>query len=114
MAKPNLNTRLGKRIQELRLQHDMTQLQLAEHAELGVSYLVKIEGGARQARLEVLERIAGALDEPMWKLFSDSRLTADEKRSANDAERLAEIALNLPAADVKALLLVAQRLAARK
>jgi len=105
--------KLGKRIQELRRQRDLTQAELAEAADMGLSYLVKIEGGTRQARLDVIERIAIALDEPMWRLFSDSRLTTDEKRTAGETAKLTELAMALAPADVRALLAVAQRLSVK-
>jgi transcriptional regulator with XRE-family HTH domain len=106
--------RVGARIQALRKTHGLTQNELAEKADVGVSYLVKVEGGARKARLEVLERLAKAMGEPLWRLFAEQRLTSDEKRGQGDAGKLIELLHSLPADEVKALLGVAQQFVTRR
>jgi transcriptional regulator with XRE-family HTH domain len=107
--------RVGARIQALRKAHRLTQNKLAERAEVGVSYLVKVEGGVRKARLEVLERISNAMGEPLWRLFADQRISAaDEKRWHGEANKLVAILPRLSADDLRAVLGVAQQLVARR
>ena len=106
--------RVGVRIHALRIGRGLTQNELAEKADLGVSYLVKLESGVRKARLEVLERLARALGEPLWRFVSDGRLTMDETKWRGDAEKLVEILPKLSPEDIRALLGVAQQLAHRR
>lgn len=51
---------LGKKIRALRQARNWTQEQLAEYAELHVSYIVLLEKGANRATIETLEKLAKA------------------------------------------------------
>ena len=51
---------LGKKIRSLRLSRGWTQEQLAEYADLHVSYIVLLEKGANRATIETLEKLAQA------------------------------------------------------
>lgn len=51
---------LGKKIRTLRQARNWTQEQLAEYAELHVSYIVLLEKGANRATIETLEKLASA------------------------------------------------------
>ena len=51
---------LGKKIRSLRQARNWTQEQLAEYAELHVSYIVLLEKGANRATIETLEKLAKA------------------------------------------------------
>lgn len=57
-----LHKRLGKNIRKYRLLNKYTQAQLAEKAELDVTYLSAIEHGKRNITVNLLEKIAYALD----------------------------------------------------
>jgi len=105
---------VGERIQALRKERGLTQMALAERADIAVSYLVKLEAGSRKARLEVFERIMGALGEPLWRLFTSSRLTADEKQWRAEERRLAKAIRPLAEDDLRALVTVADQLAAKR
>lgn len=111
---PHVYARLGARIQALRKEHVLTQSELSEAADVGLSYIVKLEAGVRKARLEVLERLAKGMGEPMWRLFADQRMNPNEKRWQGDAAKLAEILPALAAENLKAVLAVAQQLAGRR
>jgi len=111
---PHVYARLGARIQALRKEHGLTQNGLAETPDVGVSYLLKLEGGVRKARLEVLERLAKAMDEPLWRLFADQRMNQNEKRWQGDAAKLVEILPALSSDDLKAVLSVARQLSGRR
>jgi len=106
--------RVGSRIQTLRMEHGLTQNELAEKADVGVSYLVKLESGVRKARLETLERLARALGEPLWRFISDWRLSPDETKWRGEVEKLAEILPRLAPEGIRALIAVAQQLANRR
>ena len=51
---------LGKKIRSLRQARGWTQEQLAEYAELHVSYIVLLEKGANRATIETLEKLSRA------------------------------------------------------
>ncbi len=65
---------LGKRIRELRTsahrQKRMTQEDLAELADISVSFLSMIERGERAPHIETLASIAGALEVELHELFT--------------------------------------------
>ena len=62
---------LGKRIRQLRQARPdkLTQEDLAEHADISVSFLSMIERGERAPHIETLIRIACALDVSISELF---------------------------------------------
>ena len=51
---------LGKRIRSLRQSKGWTQEQLAEYADLHVSYIVLLEKGANRATIETLDTLSKA------------------------------------------------------
>ena len=101
---------VGARLQALRKAHGMTQNELAERADLAVSYLVKLEAGVRKARLETLARLAKALDEPVWRFLADERLTPDETVWRGAARKVADAIRGLPGEDVDVLADLVRRL----
>jgi len=66
---PNIHEILGKRIQVLRKKAELTQLQLAEMANLSLKHLGEIERGRGNPTLESLHSLAVALDVSLMKLF---------------------------------------------
>lgn len=76
-SEDNLNMRknaklpktLGKRIQKLRRNTDITQEELAEKIGISRAYMGFIEQGRYSASLEVLEKIAKVLKVKMSDLF---------------------------------------------
>lgn len=67
---------LGQRIRELRTLRRtgrVTQEDLAERADISVSFLSMIERGERAPHIETLARIAEALDVELGELFSAPR-----------------------------------------
>ena len=71
---------LGKRIQEIRKNRNLTQEELAERCNLTLNYIGKIERGEAQPTLEALHAIANALKTNLSNLFFylDRPLTKDE------------------------------------
>jgi transcriptional regulator with XRE-family HTH domain len=74
---------LGKRIQELRKDRNLTQERLAERCSLTFNYIGKIERGEAQPTLEALLSIANALKSNLSALFTylDRPLTSDEAKA---------------------------------
>lgn len=67
----NRKKMLGSRIKELRKIKNLTQDKLAEKAGIeSTKYLSRIEVGGCYPSLDVLERIADALEEEMKELFN--------------------------------------------
>ena len=56
----DITVALGKKIRSLRQARGWTQEQLAEYADLHVSYIVLLENGANRATIETLEKLAKA------------------------------------------------------
>lgn len=70
---------LGKRIRSLRQSKGWTQEQLAEYADLHVSYIVLLEKGANCATIETLDKLSKAfglsiadLVQPLGEMRDDS------------------------------------------
>ena len=70
---------LGKRIRSLRQSKGWSQEQLAEYADLHVSYIVLLEKGANRATIETLDKLSKAfglsiadLVQPLGEMRDDS------------------------------------------
>jgi transcriptional regulator with XRE-family HTH domain len=61
--------RLGRRLSELREKRGLSQIQLADIADIGRAHLSQIENGAVAARVDTLHAIAGVLELKMEELF---------------------------------------------
>ena len=71
----NVNFKLiGKRIQEVRKQQEMTQAELAALTDMSDSYISYIETAKKQASLESLVRISKALGITVDELLSGNQL----------------------------------------
>ncbi|NMB40848.1 MAG: helix-turn-helix transcriptional regulator [Firmicutes bacterium] len=68
---------LGSRIRALRRLKRVTQQQLADKLDLSASQLSNIERGVKEARPELLEKIAAILDIPREELFLISEKTRE-------------------------------------
>lgn len=69
---------LGKKIRSLRLSRGWTQEQLAEYADLHVSYIVLLEKGANRATIETLEKLAQAFGISISELVHSLDETNDD------------------------------------
>ncbi len=65
----DLRRRLGAAVRQLRQEQGLTQDQLAEAAELHMTYISDLERGARSPGLVIQQRLAGALGVKVWQLF---------------------------------------------
>ena len=61
---------LGKRIQHLRIKRGMTQERLAETVKVSATFLSMVENGKDTPSLNLLYRIAAALDVKVAELFT--------------------------------------------
>jgi len=87
---------LGKAVKLCRTQKDLSQTELAEAADISVSYLSLLERERRDPSLSTVEKIAAALKVPMIILMF---LAADNSELSNIdsqlVEKLSYIALKL-------------------
>lgn len=70
---------LGKRIKHIRNEKHITQFQLAEKAEISISYVYRIESGEENLTIKTLFKIADALQVTPEQLFSEERACEDIK-----------------------------------
>lgn len=60
---------IGNRIKELRKKKGLSQEQLSEKAEITPNYLSRVERGTENPTLNMLIRLANALEVEMWEMF---------------------------------------------
>ncbi len=101
---------LGRRIALFRRGLALSQERLGERARVGASYVAHIEIGSRKPTIDVLRRIAEAVDVPLWRLLTEDRLTTDEKAWDAASRDLAAKVHGLPQDDLQALSYLAGRL----
>lgn len=82
---------IGERIRELRDQKHLSQGDIEERTGLLRCYISRVENGHTVPSLETLERFAGALDVPLYKLFyHDEEAPHEYDPSDMTLERLAQ------------------------
>ena len=60
---------VGRRIAELRTARGWSQRMLADHAGIEYAHLARLELGQKEAGLLILQKIAEALEVPVWELL---------------------------------------------
>lgn len=63
--------KFGKNVYKNRIAKGLSQEQLAELADLHRTYISAVERGTRSISLKNIEKIAKALEVPIYKLFID-------------------------------------------
>lgn len=88
----DIKVRLGKRIKQLRNMRDMTQQQLAESADMSISFLGMIERGKKSPTVETIQKMADALDVTLSELmnFDSGVKLLDDDRSVHLRRLLSE------------------------
>lgn len=83
---------IGERIRELREQKQLSQGDIEERTGLLRCYISRVENGHTVPSLETLERFAGALDVPLYRLFYHEEGTPGVYDEPSDValERLAQ------------------------
>lgn len=70
MSKKDLQ-KFGKRLKALRLDHNLTQLELAEILDMSPNFIGMIERGERNTTVENVFKISRALNIKPYNLFED-------------------------------------------
>lgn len=65
----NKKVLIGRRIQELRKEQGLSQEKFAEKADISPNYLSRIECGKENPTLDMLIKLASALEIEMWEMF---------------------------------------------
>lgn len=65
----DIKKRFGQKVKELRNKKGLSQESLALQAGIDRTYMPGIESGARNISIVVAEKIAKALDVPLYELF---------------------------------------------
>jgi transcriptional regulator with XRE-family HTH domain len=79
--------RFGQRLREFRISRGLTQAQLAEKAQVTVSYITRLESGSYAAGIDLAARLAAALGTPVADLLptdpppDDAALLREQVRS---------------------------------
>lgn len=60
---------VGRRIAQLRRAKGWSQRMLADHAQIDHIHLARLELGQKEAGIIILQKIADALDIPVWELL---------------------------------------------
>ena len=68
----DIRIKIGKQIKNIRESKGISQKDLAYEADLDRSYIASIEVGKRNVSIVNLEKIAYALNTPLYKLFKES------------------------------------------
>jgi transcriptional regulator with XRE-family HTH domain len=63
------DTRIGRRIRELRIQNSLSRRELAGKAGLKAGYISRLENGYEIPDCDTLRVLAGALTVPLYRLF---------------------------------------------
>ncbi|MCL5670400.1 MAG: helix-turn-helix domain-containing protein, partial [Acidobacteria bacterium] len=90
---------IGERIKELREQKHLSQGDIEERTGLLRCYISRVENGHTVPSLETLERFAGALDVPLYKLFYYDERTPPEDDFSASAKARAHMSYGLSKAD---------------
>lgn len=72
MIEDGLRKRLGQAIKRRRAAEGISQEELADRAGVHRTYMGSVERGERNVSLDNVERIARALDLPVWQLLKDA------------------------------------------
>lgn len=64
-----INERFGQKVRKLREERKMSQLALAQKAQLDLATINKLENGNRDPMLKTIWRIANALEVKLSQLF---------------------------------------------
>src|SRR5512146_154654 len=122
---------IGERIRDMRERRRLSQGDIEEKTGLLRCYISRVENGHTVPSLETLERFAGALDVPLYKLFYNSeepvqdpaaseptleRLSHQEGPEGAEARfllKLRELQEHLSSTDRNVLLALAKKMAVR-
>lgn len=87
--------KVGFRMQEKRKEKKLTQVEFAKKAGVSTNYYASIEQGKNSPSLDMLARIAAALDVSVLYLLND-RIDDMENRVESETKRLKELFKDIP------------------
>jgi transcriptional regulator with XRE-family HTH domain len=85
--------RFGQRLREARLSRGMTQAQLAEEAQVTLSYITRLESGSSAAGIDLVARLAAALGTPIADLLPTTEAPDDLAVLRRQARKLLDTLL---------------------
>ena len=69
VSSQSICVQVGRKIAELRGRRGWSQRMLADHAQIEYAHLARLELGQKEAGLLILQKIANALEIPVWELL---------------------------------------------
>jgi transcriptional regulator with XRE-family HTH domain len=83
MSGQEIKNTLGRNIKFLRFRRQYSQANLAEKANISITFLSNIERGLKFPKPDILSRIAGSLDVEVYELFKTDLVPHDGKELIN-------------------------------
>jgi transcriptional regulator with XRE-family HTH domain len=78
---------IADRLKALRKAKDLSQLDIQQRTGLLRCYISRVENGHTVPAIKTLEKLAGALEVPMYQLFHDGEAEASVRKSKHSADR---------------------------
>ena len=107
----NILKTVGEKVKVARRAQGISQEKLGELTGLSTNYVGQVERGQRQVALDTLAKITEALGTDLGTIFEDFRATGKKSPTEMEISALNETARYLGIEDLKALRLIAERLA---
>jgi transcriptional regulator with XRE-family HTH domain len=86
--KTETTLRVGSRVKSLRLKRELSQAQVAETSGISSKYLGEVERGEANISLELITRIATALNAPLSAILDNEHECLDKNRLHAEIIRL--------------------------
>ena len=74
----DIKKRFGKNVRNCRKAKEMTQVEVSSHAGLHQNYLSEIEKGKRNITLEIMQKLAEALNVEVKEFFEENHKFRDD------------------------------------
>jgi len=91
---------LGKTIKFLRFRRGLSQADLAEKADISITFLSTIERGIKFPQPDILSKLANALDVEVYELFKHDIVPSDGRQMMNQLSEDITKNINQTIADV--------------
>jgi transcriptional regulator with XRE-family HTH domain len=91
---------LGKTIKFLRFRRGLSQADLAEKADISITFLSTVERGIKFPQPDILSKLAKALDVEVFELFKTDTVPTDSKEMMNQLSEDITKNINLTIANV--------------
>jgi transcriptional regulator with XRE-family HTH domain len=84
MGGQEIKNTLGKNIKVLRFRRQYSQADLAEKADISITFLSNIERGIKFPKPDILSKIAENLEVEVYELFMTDLVPKDQKKAMNN------------------------------